>query len=222
MLESHATATAHFAWDGVWRTPEGRADWLVPEGELCALVPRLKARECRHALDLGCGVGRHALHLAAEGFDVDAFDGSPNGLAFADQEARARGLSVRFREGQMMQLPYADALFDFVIAWNVLYHGAPEVVRQAIAELRRVLRPGGLYQGTMLTKRNVNFGRGREIAPDTFVVDGDVDKGHPHFYCDARGAAELYENFEILSLTQVEHRKPGSWHWHLLAERTDG
>ncbi len=222
MPVSDATAVAHLAWDGVWQTPEGRAEWLEPEPELCALVPRLKAQGCRRILDLGCGVGRHALHLAREGFEVEAFDGSPSGLSFAAQEARARGLSIRFHEGQMMSLPYAADSFDFVIAWNVLYHGAPEVVRQAIAELRRLLRPGGLYQGTMLTKRNVNFGRGREIAPDTFVVDGDPDKGHPHFYCDARGVIELYAGLEVLSLAQVEHHKPGSWHWHLLAERIGG
>lgn len=215
----HATATAHLAWDGRWQTPEGRAEWLVPERELVELLPRLQARQRRHALDLGCGVGRHALHLAAQGLDVDAIDGSPNGIGFAEETAKSQGLAVRWRQGLMTELPYDDKSFDLVVAWNVIYHGAPAVVRQTIGEVQRVLRPGGLYLGTMLTKRNVNYRRGREIAPDTFVIDGDDDKGHPHFYCDWRGLAELYTGFEVMSLAEVEHRKPGSWHWHLLAER---
>jgi len=215
----HATATAHLAWDNRWQTPEGRAEWLVPEPDLIHLLPRLQARQSRQALDLGCGVGRHALYLAAQGFDVDAIDGSPSGVGFAEETAKSRGLEVRWRQGMMTELPYEDGAFDLVVAWNVVYHGAPAVVRQTIGEVQRVLRPGGLYLGTMLTKRNVNFRRGREIAPDTYVIDGDSDKDHPHFYCDGRGLAELYGGFEIISLAEVEHSKPGSWHWHLLVER---
>lgn len=218
--EVHATATAHLAWNERWQNPRDRAEWQVPEDDLVDLMPRLKTRMVRQALDLGCGVGRHALYLAAQGIDVDAIDGSPSGIAFSAENAKSRGLTVRWRQGLMTELPYEPGSFDLVVAWNVVYHGAPAVVRQAIAEVQRVLRPGGLYLGTMLTKRNVNYRRGREIAPDTFVVDGDDDKGHPHFYCDARGVTELFGAFDVLSLAEVEHRKPGSWHWHLLAERS--
>ena len=42
-------------------------------------------------------------------------------------------------------------------------------VGRRLAEIWRVLKPGGLYQGTMLSKRDVQFGRGRAIAPDTFI-----------------------------------------------------
>jgi SAM-dependent methyltransferase len=213
------TATAHIAWDDRWKTPEGRAEWLQPEPELVDLVPRLELLPGRRVLDLGCGVGRHALYLAAQGFEVDGIDGSASGLAFADEAARSRGVAVRWREGLMTALPYDEACFDFILSWNVIHHGAPEVVRRAVGEIRRVLRPGGLYLGTMLPKRNANFGRGREIAPDTYVVDGDDDRGHPHFYCDARTVIDLFAGFDVLRLAQVEQRKPGSWHWHLLAEK---
>jgi hypothetical protein len=60
---------------------------------------------------------------------------------------------------------------------------------------------------------------GEEIAPNTFVIANDGDKDHPHFYCNARELLELYDGFELLSLTDKLHEKPGSWHWHLLAER---
>ena len=79
-------------------------------------------------------------------------------------------------------------------------------------------KPGALYQGTMLPTRNSNSGRGRAVGPDTFVVDGP-ERGHPHFYCDAATLVALFAGFELLSLTQQLHRKPGSWHWHIIAER---
>ena len=111
-----------------------------------------------------------------------------------------------------------------MLSFNVLYHGDPEIVRQAVAEIRRVLRPGGIFQGTMLSKRNAGFGVGAEVAPDTFVRDAgddmdDSDNVHPHFYCDAAGLVALYDGFELLSLRDELHKKPGSWHWHLVAER---
>jgi SAM-dependent methyltransferase len=61
-------ATAVEAWDERWATPEGRADWLVPHPAVAALVPVLKGRGTQHVLDLGCGVGRHALLFAGHGF----------------------------------------------------------------------------------------------------------------------------------------------------------
>jgi tellurite methyltransferase len=70
----------------------------------------------------------------------------------------------------------------------------------------------------MLSKRDVQFGRGRRVAPDTFIR-GSEAKAHPHYYCDLAGLAALFAGFELLSLTQEEQRRPGSWHWHILAER---
>src|SRR5690348_16312143 len=85
-------ATAVEAWDERWATPEGRADWLVPHPAVAAVVPVLKARGTPNVLDLGCGVGRHALFFAEHGFAVEAIDGAAAGLDFACHEAAARGL----------------------------------------------------------------------------------------------------------------------------------
>jgi tellurite methyltransferase len=205
-------------WDERWATPEGRADWLDPDPDVVAVLPRLKARGARRALDLGCGVGRHALLLAEHGFAVDAIDGAAAGLAFARDAAAARGLTIDWHQGRADALPFADASFDFVLSWNVIHHGDLGEVGHRIAEIWRVLKPGGLYQGTLLPKRNLNYGQGREIAPDTFVSH-DPRRAHPHFYCDAATVAALLGRFELLSLSQREHRQPNSWHWHILAER---
>jgi hypothetical protein len=91
-------------------------------------------------------------------------------------------------------------------------------VGRRLAEIWRILKPGGLYQGTMLSKRDAQFGRGGPVAPDTFIRGSDA-KAHPHYYCDLVGLAALLAGFELLSLAQEEQRRPGSWHWHILAER---
>ena len=84
----------------------------------------------------------------------------------------------------------------------------------------RVLRTSGVFEGTMLSKRSTDYGRGREIPSDTFVIDGeDAEKRHAHFYCDARGFLALLDNFELLFMEDPEHTRRGSWQWHLRAQR---
>jgi SAM-dependent methyltransferase len=214
------SATAVEAWDRRWATEEGRADWLDPHPEIAALLPKLKERGARTALDLGCGVGRHSLLLAEAGLEVDAIDGSASGLEVLRRTAAARGLSLSLRQADADSLPFPDGGFDFVLSWNVIYHGTLGDVGRRVAEIWRVLKPGGLFQGTMLPLRNSNYGVGREIAPGTFVIDGAEERGHPHFYCDAPTLVALFSGFEILELSQQQQRKPGSWHWNVLAERT--
>ena len=219
-MSLQTTDTAHLAWDAAWQSEAGRADWLVPEPEVVHLAARLRQGGAHRALDLGCGVGRHALALARLGFEVEAVDASPAGLAELAKSAAREGLEIAGQQAAMTSLPCADASFDLVLSWNVIYHGDPRVVRGAVAEIARVLKPGGTYQGTMLSKRNRHFGQGREIAPDTWVDEtSEDDKAHPHFFCDAGELGLLFAGFEVLALYQDDHGKPGHWHWHLVAER---
>ncbi|MGF1594672.1 MAG: class I SAM-dependent methyltransferase [Kiloniellaceae bacterium] len=212
--------TAHQAWNDQWQSETGRAAWLQPDPDVAAVVPLLRSRGAKTALDLGCGVGRHACFLAGAGLDVQAMDASTSGLAYAAQQARDLGLTVTFRDGLMTELPYADGSFDYVLSFNVIYHGDGSVVARAVSEIHRVLKPGGLFHGTLLSKRNAKYGLGKEVACNTFVIDGaSGDKTHPHFYCNAVELVTLFENFELLRLVDREHERPGTWHWHLLAER---
>lgn len=213
------TDTAHHSWDKRWRTSEGRADWLTPEPDVVEWAGRARERGALTALDLGCGVGRHALMLAAMGFETSALDGSESGLAHLAREAETNGLTVATRHGLMTELPYADASFDYVLSFNVIYHGDRTIVERAIAEIRRVLKPCGIYQGTMLSKRDRTRLQGVEVAADTFVWEGESDKDHPHFYCSAGELVGLFHGFELISLLDKVHSRPQSWHWHLVAER---
>jgi tellurite methyltransferase len=217
------TDTAHLAWNDRWATPHGRADWLTPEPDVAAFAARLATGGALKVLDLGCGVGRHALAYARLGLDVTAVDMAEQGLSELRRASLEEGLTIATQVAAMTELPFETSSFDHVLSFNVIYHGDPLIVRAAIAEIARVLKPGCSYQGTMLSKRNVKYGKGEEVAPDTFVdaaIDpDDSDKIHPHFYCNAAELVDLFAEFELLSLLDQEHAKPGSWHWHMLAER---
>jgi hypothetical protein len=93
-------------------------------------------------------------------------------------------------------------------------------VGRRLGEIRRVLKPGGLFHGTVLSTRDSNYRLGRAIAPNTFVIDRVGAKGHPHFHCDAATLLGLLAGFELLTLSQqLQERRPGSRHWRIIAER---
>lgn len=214
------TDTAHLAWNKRWATPAEHGEWLVPDPGVRDFAEELtRNKGPLKALDLGCGIGRHALTFARLGFETIGVDLAEAGLDELKRAATAEGFNITTQKAPMTQLPFPDHYFDYVLSFNVIYHGEESIVRTAIAEIRRVLRPGGFYQGTMLSKRNANFGVGAEIAPNTFVRDGEDDKDHPHFYCNAQELVDLFAGFELNALEDRLHSKPGSWHWHMIAER---
>src|SRR5215472_4123887 len=192
-IDGAVSQTAVEAWDKRWATSEGRADWLEPHPAVVAMLPELHARGARRVLDLGCGVGRHALLLAEHGFDVEAIDGSLAGLSVVRETAAARDLPVSLHQGLADALPFPDAGFDYVLSWNVIHHGTLGDLGRRLGEIWRVLRPAGLLQATVLSTRDANYGIGRAIAPETFVIDRVERKGHPHCYCDAATLVGLLE-----------------------------
>ena len=96
-------------------------------------------------LDCGCGPGTITLGLAgavAPG-EVVGIDPLANRLGLARAAAAAQGVeNVRFEQGDMHALPFDDAAFDAAFVHAVMEHIAEPVA--ALAEVRRVLKPGGV------------------------------------------------------------------------------
>lgn len=94
-------------------------------------------------LDLACGTGRIAVPLAARGFAVSGLDISNRVL----EEARAAGPELDFRQGDMRELPWPEGSFDAVInMWTAFGYFATQAEdERALAEVARVLRPGGVF-----------------------------------------------------------------------------
>jgi ubiquinone/menaquinone biosynthesis C-methylase UbiE len=135
------------------------------------LLPHL--RPGLDILDVGCGVGAIALDLAAtvEPRRIVGVDPDTDQLAAARRTAADRGLTVaEFEPGSVYELPFEDGSFDVVYANAVLLY-VREPVR-ALAELRRVLRPGGVAAVSDDDISTVVFSPDLprlRLAPDLFV-----------------------------------------------------
>jgi 2-polyprenyl-6-hydroxyphenyl methylase/3-demethylubiquinone-9 3-methyltransferase len=95
------------------------------------------------ALDVGCGGGLLAEEFARLGCRVTGVDPSANSLATARTHATAAGLAIDYRQASGEALPFESGSFDIVFCCDVLEHVSS--VAAVVAEIARVLRPGGVF-----------------------------------------------------------------------------
>ena len=117
---------------------------------------RLGVHRGDRVLDLGCGFGRHSYQAARLGAQVVAFDASAAEVRNVQDTFGAMAVAgeldpetsrVGSVQGDALRLPFADGSFDRVIASEVLEHIPAD--EMAMAELARVLRPGGTMAVTV-------------------------------------------------------------------------
>ncbi|CAN7531782.1 class I SAM-dependent methyltransferase [Bosea sp. LjRoot237] len=99
-------------------------------------------------LDIGCGEGSNTRKLAEAGGRITAIDIAPTFIRHALEMETANPLGIAYRLADGMALPFADASFDFATAFMSLM----DMPRQdlVLAEARRVLKPGGFLQFSIL------------------------------------------------------------------------
>ena len=125
-----------------------------------AVVDQLQGHGCRSVLDVGCGTGILATRLRHEldGAHVVGCDFSRGMLA----HGRGRDRHAAWVCGDAGRLPFRDASFDAVVSTEA-FHWFPDQ-RAALAEFRRVLRPGGRLLLALVNPRLAVTGRFLALA----------------------------------------------------------
>lgn len=103
-----------------------------------------------HILEVGCGTGRTACHLAEQGYDVTAVDVHTEMLIKAKKRAVVMGVDVKFIQSDVYALPFPEEHFDVIIAESVTNFTQAE---RSLVEYCRVLKQGGiLYDREMIMR----------------------------------------------------------------------
>jgi uncharacterized protein len=167
-----ATAYADHLWHELDGKPLDR--WLLERVAREAVGP---------VLDVGCGPGHVTAFLAGHGARVSGLDLSPAMIAVA----RARVPGCEFAVGDLRALPHASGSLGAVVAMYSLVHLPRAEVAAAVAELARVLAPGGLLLAA------VHAGD-ETLHPDALwdiAIDLDWNFVAPELLFDAVAAAGL-------------------------------
>jgi SAM-dependent methyltransferase len=130
----------------------------------------------RHVLELGAGHGRDALFFAGEGFAVHALDFSDIGLRQLREAAQASGIDERLtttRHDVREPLPLPDASVAAVFAHMLLCMAlSTKQIHALVDEVRRVLRPGGIFVYTVRHTGDAHYGAGIAHGDDIYEHGG--------------------------------------------------
>jgi ubiquinone/menaquinone biosynthesis C-methylase UbiE len=129
-------------WEAVWASSAPNYDPAEPQlRDSLALIERFWPQRSGRFLEAGCGSAANALNLAQRGVDVAGIDLSTSALRMAEAAFAKRGLKGEFVRGDVREIPFPDESFEFVYAGGVVEHFLE--ADRAVAEMVRVLRPGG-------------------------------------------------------------------------------
>ena len=96
-------------------------------------------------LELGCGNGRNAVHLASLGCTVDAVDFSERAVEWTQQRARSAGAAVTVQCCSIFDVTFPDGGYDLVYDSGCFHHLAPHRRKDYTELVDRALKPGGSY-----------------------------------------------------------------------------
>lgn len=146
-------------------------------------------------LEVGSSVGQYSFQLAKRGFDVTAADLSANAVAVGQRRAAAQNVrNVSFVVADAEQLsPLADNTFDGVVSFSTLRY-VPNL-HAALAEIRRVLKPGGT---AVLDFPN-------RYCPWFYVKQWLGSERHPHDHQFSAGTLRRLVASSGLQVTAIRH-----------------
>lgn len=157
---------------------------------------RFTAHNASSVLDLGAGHGRDALLFARSGLHVQAVDFSAAGLAQLAETATREGLGQRITtvEHDVRQpLPFPAATFDAAYAHMLLCMAlSTRQIHALVDEVRRVLKPGGVFVYTVRHTGDTHYGAGTAHGDDIYEHGGFA----VHFF-SRRLVEELAEGWQL-------------------------
>lgn len=195
----------------------------APLEDINDLIKIFKKCNVSRVLDLGCGSGKHLIHLVEHGFDVYGIDISEEGIKAAKRLLKKKNLKGNLKKGSICKkLPYKDNFFDAVLSLRVLNHGRINEIRKSIREIKRVLRPEGFIFITvqkLITRkktkiRKINL-RVEMIDSRTFFPLGGREKGVIHYIFNKKLLRKEFKAFRIKKLW-VKYGKESWNRYHCL------
>jgi ubiquinone/menaquinone biosynthesis C-methylase UbiE len=130
------------------------------------IIAKTRLRPDWRVLSLGCGIGDTELLLAGSAGEIVGVDLSPKAVAQATKDARCAGISnIRFCVGDWRSALAADGRFDLVLGIFFLHHLTDAELAATPAQLREVLRPGGIVYALEPSARRLAGVIGKLLVP---------------------------------------------------------
>lgn len=190
--------------------------WNIPSEDIYHYLYRWSSLDFTTFLDMGCGLGRHTLLFAENGFETYGVDLSEYALLELREKSKEKELTVETQVGDINKLPYKSGKFDCLLAYHVISHTDTYGIKEVIGEIRRVLRTGGEFFVTLCSKRSPSYTKVSNIVVDsnTIIKMEEPEVGIPHYYCELDNVRNLMGDFEVIKVRHIEDIFGDSSSWH--------
>ncbi len=183
-----------------------------------ALLDRAGFRQGSHLLDAGCGSGAFLpwlAEIAGQDGRVSAIDLAQENARLAAARAEDAACPVTVEQGDLLHLPYPDNTFDAAWSANTVQYLDDDALTTALAELRRVVRPGGTILVKELDPTGITLRPGDPFLFADFFRQAARVPGYARQLVRAR---ELYRWFRAAGLLDVRQETVLSEHFGPLSE----
>ena len=189
-------------WD--WNNVE-QDRWLRPSEDSVYLAKKWQEEGVYSILDLGCGLGRHALYFTQKGFKVTAVDLSADAIEFNKRMQKEQGVDYLCKRADMMKLPFADDAFDRVFSYHVISHQDTAGVQHVLQEIARVLKPDGKVFLTLCAKEHYAFHEENfpRLDENTVLKTEGAEVDVPHFFADKEILKKLFTGYAFESVRHI-------------------
>ena len=164
-------------------------------------------------LDCGAGGDTPPLSLFANyGYSTYGIEMNVEQMNRANQFAAERGQNLNIHQGDMRQLAINDESMSFVYSYNSIFHMKKQDVKEAINELKRVLKPGGLLFVNFLTLKDFRVGDGVDLGEHQYEQIED-DELVIHSYYDYDEADSMFSDMQLIYKEDrvLERKFEGEW-----------
>lgn len=196
------------SWDDRY-AEEGFAFGDQPNDFLVEVEQKIPRGE---ALVVGDGDGRNGVWLAMQGHKVTTIDLSPVGVEKAKHLAASRGTSINAQVGDLETFEMGDGAWDSIV--SIFCHLPSELRNQVHENVKRALRPGGVFVLEAYTKANIGRGVGGPQNDDLTVELAELENDFAGWTLEVHRVVERnivegkYHN-GMSSTVQFLARKPG-------------
>ena len=219
------------AWDELHKQARFRPKY--PDDRVVAWTfrnfPR-KEGQILDLLDLGCGAGRHAIFFAHEGFRTSACDFSIVGVEETRRRAQEAKLPIKTAVCEADEIAFPDNSFDGVLVYGTFTYLPYERFVRAVAEVHRVLKPGGKVLVVTRTVKDSRVQHAEQIGHCTYRIlamgegaPSQVETGMIMTFLDEGEARRVFADFSRVLVDRLTTTMSGGVYvdddWYIHAEK---